>query len=108
MSRNIECKCCGTAGINGGYGWIKPCYDRWYKANMPEGGPPPPVSKEEWVRRRTGLTFSKKKLKMQKLMEIIERSRGQLHVDGAARSLGVTRRTVNRYLVELREEDLIP
>lgn len=105
--RIIKCACCGKVGMYHAWGWIQPCYNRWQKADMPAGGPPPFVTKEELVKRRTGMKYAQKALNKQELLRLIKLSHGTIEVTAAARRLGVSTRTCGRYKKELREEGLI-
>ena len=46
----IDCKNCLKKNTrHNGHGWCSSCYSRWCKNGKPEGGPPPPKERKEWL-----------------------------------------------------------
>lgn len=102
-NRRIICACCGKPGMHGGHGWRRTCYSRWRVAGRPPEGPPPPQEPHADLALAEAREAVQDRKQQRKARAI------QLHRDGGkpdqiARRLGVTERTVLRYLAEARAD----
>lgn len=104
--RRILCACCGQEGTYGGHGWRSTCYSRWHKAGCPEDSPRPPASPEVAQQRAAAMIGRRTQdvRKRQLKARAIKLRRYGGTTKQIARRLGVTERTVQRYLAEARED----
>lgn len=102
-NRRIICACCGKPGMHGGHGWRRTCYSRWRVAGRPAEGPPPPLDSHAdlaLAEARKAIQARKQQLKAR----AIRHARRGNKPARIAQLLGVTERTVHRYLAEARAD----
>lgn len=97
--RTVPCRGCGRNQRNDGDGLCPTCNDRWRAAGRPATVPPPlPVNAR--VRRSIELRGDNHQAQLEDFAELTEEH--GVPLEEAARRLGVSLRTVQRYRSELR------
>jgi hypothetical protein len=105
----IDCAACRRRRPHYSRNWCSPCYQRWWRAGMPAGGPPParPLSTKRLAAVRTAAALARAARTTRRKGRIEDyswllRDQGATRVEAAAR-VGVSIRTAQRYDAYLRQ-----